>query len=283
MRAESSDIWCKTNSLSNLLEISPCQLRCCYDCMRCGLGLAFSAVPDRADRRRLGVWRPKMPRLWQGLASGRIDWEKKQKKITGIPMKIAAGCASGANGKRLCHLKKKKKNSIPANILSSCTHTLYNPPACSVMLFISARHVKCLRRESQPIVVMWPVWARGVTRPRWKLLFFFFFSSRHLSLLSLYLISACASVPLGICGHKLLNSKSRKLKHLKCLLKFEKKIFGGWHVFLVTQEILFGYVCNKVLSLISTTSGLQKWLFGSPPPPPQSPSTAGGRTSLTSV
>lgn len=84
-------------------------------------------------------------------------------------MKIAAGCASGANGKRLCHLKKKnnKKNSIPANILSSrththsITHTLYNPPACSVMLFISARHVKCLRRESQPIVVMWLV-GRGV-------------------------------------------------------------------------------------------------------------------------
>lgn len=49
-----------------------------------------------------------------GISFGQNSLKKKNPKKNektknmGIPMKIAAGCASGANGKRLCHLKKKK-------------------------------------------------------------------------------------------------------------------------------------------------------------------------------
>lgn len=54
----------------------------------------------------------------------------------------------------VCHMRKiylKKENSIASNILSSHTrtHMLCNPQACSIVLFINAKHVKCLPARSE--------------------------------------------------------------------------------------------------------------------------------------
>lgn len=71
--------------------------------------LGTSPLPDRADGRLLGVAYPKC----RCFGSDQLQAESLN---MGIQMKVA----SGANGVRLCPFLK---NTIPANILSSCMLT----------------------------------------------------------------------------------------------------------------------------------------------------------------
>lgn len=122
-----------------------------------------------------------------------------------------------------------------------------------------------------------------VTRPPCKLrgskylcpLSFFFFKS------TLIFVESLSSLRMCFSSFRNLRSQTFKLKIEETQtsrMSFEMFFFSfGWMTrCLVTQQMLFGYTSNKVLSCVA---GLQKWLFGSLPP--QSPSTADGRTSLT--
>lgn len=92
-------------------------------------------------------------------------------------MELASGCTSGAHGECLCPFKKKKKkNSIPANILSSCmlicAHTAIHQLAA--LWFSLVEDMLTGYKATEEPVACGDVagWARGVThRPRkWHVL-----------------------------------------------------------------------------------------------------------------